>query len=385
MDFSALIEKIKYVSAIKGIIEVGSTIDDVIMRKMHTERVECLKDIREIYTKNRNIKYVSGKAYFSEYAHTFRPLSYSDLRPGQLDKNDTWDTQRDEYVTHFQIHNEFTPLPIQSFRSVGTTLGDYRFGFLYPQDFNGFIYPENSIPENAKPIPVIYESSFASCLGSNVDFTAEIIDLPDRSIAAFKNLQHIGMSLFSNVCAPYNLDRVNLCLKVNGKDTVINRDRPMVRQIKGSLYAEGHFEGIEGVKDLPFMLSNIIPGGEPQIFAYQQQGDNCYFTNTGKVRVSFREPNIISCYINSNLNSENDFAADIEEMRSFLEQVNQSLQIVVTYINPKARPQFYLDFLFDYSRQFLYQQAGVLASQKLANNLCDPVLYCTRDWLREKR
>jgi len=404
-----LLEEIKLFFTLFKLIGTIGAIDKWIKRRDNTFELREVENVCTEFFSNRIPlgAYVTGQAFFSEFAHTFIPPCYSTYRPGAASSTINHSRfiapNKIEYNANLMISPTIFPLPVQSLPRVSTGNGNYKIGFLYPKEFSGFIYPVDpeknkkvvaesegialSIPRNAKPIPVIYEERFSSCLGSIVDFEAQVTEIPSEFISPlFNGLGIYAEDIFANAYKPLNPHRVTLCLKVTGEHTEIKSNNKIIIPIKGALFVETHLEGFASNPMLEQILDSAIPELNPGITstAYTGYEENKYYITQGAVRVTFRKPNILNYYIETELNNTQKFINDVDVLRRYIRNADKNIQKSFQ-AEGQRRYKMKLDFLFDYQRASIFDSRGILESSEADNVIkSNPDFQAVKNWLRGK-
>lgn len=145
LSMKELITQIQLLLTFFTLIERTSKIDNWLTRKTNTYELGDISSISNEYF-SRTLPlgaYVSGQAFFSEFAHTFIPACYSPQRPGAAaEKINSFRSVKNkiEFNASIDLKPTIFPLPLQSLPSVLAPSGNYKIGFLYPESFLGFIY-----------------------------------------------------------------------------------------------------------------------------------------------------------------------------------------------------------------------------------------------------
>lgn len=342
---------------------------------------------------------VNLEGTFSEYSHTYHPITYMPTIQVSTDS---------EHVKMFTYKASskfglFQP-PVETMPEIQFDGRNYRLGFIYPNDFEGFRYnslfksyeeavkenlPYINIPDSAKPVPIIYRGDKTYSSGDKFIIKAKVIELPYEQINILaKHLDGFPGIAFSKVFDFLSTNKKSLCLLVDNETTTLKKkDIYSVESFPATFFIEGHLEQKNGDLDLTDVLYNAIPNYiEPpivnngkKIYGINYKGfiDHSSLFTTGDVRIIFRKPFFIGFYIEIDLANSNNYKSCLEELKKTVRKFDQNVQY-----NTNRKAFFHVDFISDKKLINYLGLPRVLTGTQTLNLINQqPELAETREWL----
>lgn len=242
-----------------------------------------------------------------------------------------------------------------------------------------------SIPVFAKSIPIVYEERFSDCLGGIVKFKAQVMEIPgDLASSLFLGLGIYAEEVFEYAYKPLMSKQTTLCLKVTGDNTEIKKHNKISIPIKGALFAQTHLEEFDTSPELEKILDSAIPERNRGITGVTYTGyeENKYYVTQGNVRTTFRKPNVLNYYIETDLNNPHRFGSDINILRQYVRRADRNIQEAF-HSEGKKRYKSKLDFLFDYQRAPMFDSRGILESKEVSTIMqTNPHFAIVKSWLQ---
>ncbi|WBX81278.1 hypothetical protein PD280_06030 [Virgibacillus salarius] len=300
-----------------------------------------------------------------DYAHLYKPKSYINSINDNNPDQDIPLKIESEGKTVLNMAWKPFQMPISRIPSVHTEDGLLSLSFLYPLDFESFIYdgfngftanrldePTFKIPDNAKPIPILLKKEDSVKFQfENVEITGRVVPLPDQLIEKLIGNKFSSMT-FSEIVNPLNTRMPSLCLSLNTNKGQIKKIKSgnRLNQCKASIFIESHIEGMASEKlisKIPDLSSKAFTGNKGQFSTYYNdftdqlptifQLDSTPETN---VNIIGKFPNILGFYIEGNiLNLEEDYLKFTQQFNRFTNNLHDMV------------PSFsiHIDFMHDFS------------------------------------
>lgn len=377
----------------RGFYKEGRNISEI-YQKLTTVSVESRKELLEgVLSSKLDYKdHIKIQGKLIDYAHLYKPKSYINSLDQEGDLSEKSEMEKGRELVLSWSWKPFQ-LPISKVPSVSTESGEMSLSFLYPAEFESFIYPgvngfiggplsepSFDVPLSAKPIPILLAKEDAvKYQFQNVEVTGRIVPLPDNLVRKFIDNPFSSMT-FSDIVNPLNTKVPSLCLNLNtnkGNIKKVNNGN-VLQDCKASIFMETHIEG--NVNDtmlskIPDIASKSLLGKADRYSLAKDQGDKeatiFQLSTQDNIKVIGKFPNILGFYFEGNLiNLEDDY-------KNFAKVFNQFTTNMEDRV-PALR--MHVDFMHDYNLKS-YLNSPILNSksgQALNNNLQE-----TAQWLKK--
>jgi len=326
---------------------------------------------------------VNVPVIFSEYSHTYRPMTYMPTIAGQSSAS----AQRlGTYIKGtLSTKIEMFHPPVEIIPEVSVDGRTYRLGFLYPLDFNGFNYepafgsveeaveqglPYFHVPESAKPVPLLYRRDASLISGNSYIIKARVAELPVVHWETIRgNLGNWSDIIYGRAFDLTSI-RKSLCLLIdeaptNAKD-LFGHD---LSCLPVHLFVEGHFEGLHKDEAKLFeTICNCIPNipsdGINRVpihhFNYKGYEDFRSCVTTGNVRIVLRKPSVVGFYTMADIASSDNYRSTVTELKDVIRRLDRNMQNATAY-----KVKYHVDFVSDRRLIDLLGLIRVLTSQDL--------------------
>lgn len=346
--------------------------------------------------------------YLSKYAHMVLPASFIDS---------VYDTRRAQKLKERRPNDTLlgvwkaAQIPISSLRPLSTKEGVLSCAFLYSKYFTGFLYnqpvdpedklrgvrvsnppnyaPRVRIPEYSRPIPVIfYDNKYSSLLDHYVEIEARVQPIPkefmpDLHIIYNTHFDRGMLSLFFDLSSD-NL--ISYCLSLCDPDTGVKQRYKKTLTNRLVLYAEGHVQADTVDDNLVTVIHESIPLHKAPALHFsvgEEQGNvhPVMFVPDDELFAFYKPPLSVGFYVQTS--DQFPFALQHKRLSEHYTLFKTNIEEHFKSLDQNSRPQFKLDFLYDFSRAWDFDSAGVLDS-KVAYDVIkgDQSLQDTRNWLR---
>lgn len=367
-------------------------------------------DINEIFDEvekgNINIgDTINVSGYLLKYGQCFKPYTHVNMLFEEAKSGQEGYTLKNGklFKTGSVIASTriFQP-PIQSipaFEGVGCA-------FLYDERFRTFEHQQNPleserkekpiiINQYSKPIIILYnKETQEKFINKKVDIKGKVISLDSEMIKSLNGIfDNTIREICSNFFRPYNENINFICISTIGNEVREVDNLTELEGLKAPLFVEAQLEDLN-VENKDFFVRKLIPDLASKKInvpydVFRVDGDFAIpYLTVGKVQVLFREPDIIGFYTLTELYNEKEFQERLANFENYinnfsLEYGNRSKKEI------GEKKNMYLNFLFDYKKQYLFDKRGVLNS-KTAKELydLDENYRYIQDWLKndtEKR
>ena len=388
----------------KSLYGLGRSIVPKVRNRIVTPyRVQKLSD--DVFSSN--IKFgstVTVKGKLTRYAPTNRPLSYSEIIPSQA--HETVSGVKLDPVSK-RLHEERTmkarfksfQFPVQTLPSIEGESGRFCIAWLYPTEFEGFLLDKKKgrdggseadsqgcgleINSTHRPIPVLVHQNDLENIGESLVTLTGVVSLLSEDMVDLFAYRACEFRLdFYSGFLRFQSNSLGFCIDCRSKfdSDFINDGR--LSSLPGSLYVEGHFQGV--VDDRYFTeFKDSIPKGFPLSFRYTSiPGKSFYFSEDEYVSVVGADPSIFGFYVEADLADAHDMHIKVGRLRNFYSSFRKKASGLIRKkysIDTKFKP----DFVFDYKRQSYFHPEGVLSSLEVDEVLeKNRELTETVDWLR---
>ncbi|MDA2309940.1 hypothetical protein [Bacillus cereus group sp. MYBK35-2] len=385
-------EGLKLYRDAKFLYQEGKTLKEV-YQKMTVTPVEDRKQISESLKSNK-LQYndfVKTEGILIDYTHLYRPITYINALAYQPKPSPLYPNQIPllEYEP-FQL--PISKIPYYSL-SDNEEIG---LAFLYPVTFSSFIYPAEgglffststthgeriidpnfSIPEYAKPIPVILSrNDLVNNRFKRVELTGQI------SVISEKLQNHLLANSFSTMVFSEIINPLgpSFCLDITKNKSQIkpmNHAREHLRSCTSSIYFECHIEGRENCPELSLevIIRECFPSNQHSGTS-SRIGDIHQMVSSSSIRFVAREPNFLGFYRVCDLAQPAYFEAQFKELRKTVFEFEKNLQKLDKGLT------LHIDFMFDYA--FKNSLKTDLLNGEVINNIQnDESLKQTISWLK---
>jgi hypothetical protein len=393
-----------YKTAIKEGANIIKTIKNLLPVKQ--------RDIYEIFRDVKNGKIainetVETYGLLLEYGQIFQPYTHIKSMFGQCKKGDNEKQlyKDGKIITQASMTVKSTTfqLPVQKIPSYD----NMGCAFLYDNMFKGFIHERSKengsfiIDDNAKPIMVLYDTQkYKKNINKDVIVKAKVIELPNELISQINgNFDDDIRNICSNFIDPYSDNTNFICLAVIDDNTSIKSalESEIINTLEVPLYVECELENYNllcgnNKNTMTNLLSEIVPN-------LPQRVDACFpinimnvannvgnaFISTGDIYTVFREPNIIGFYTTTTPFNNEIYSKTLMEYSEIVTNFSVDYKNL-TKKHFKKKENMCLNFLFDFSKQGIFDSRGVLYSKSANDSVRDdePKKYI-QEWLKNDR
>lgn len=342
-------------------------------------------DIEEIYTNvkdgNLNIgDVIETNGILLEYAQIFSPYTHVSTMFGKCEKVGEKEITKNgkSYIEGKMklVTSAFQP-PVQKIPSYD----DLGYAFLYDSRFRGFEHvfdSENNITVNeySKPILVIYDrNKYNKQLNKEALIRGRIIELPLSYVSNLGVQDETIREICGNFIDLYNENKNFICLSIIDGETSVKyaSDVDFLPEISVPLYIECELEKFSSLYNgdnskASDFISNIIPFLPQKIDSHfpakvitTPKNIGTPFVSTEDIFTVFREPNVLGFYTTAKVFQLDEYK---EKLKIYSNTVNN---FAIDYKNFSrknfgVKDKLCLNFLFDYSKQFLFDSRGALYS-----------------------
>ncbi|MDA2382118.1 hypothetical protein PDN41_09980 [Bacillus cereus] len=385
-------EGIKLYRDAKFLYQEGKTLKEV-YQKMTVTPVESRLEISQALKdgKLQFNDFVKTEGILIDYTHLYKPITYINAL--------AYEKKRPSMQSQLIFSCDYEPfqLPISKIPYYSITKSDtVGLAFLYPTTFSSFVYPAErgirvstsqvegertidpnfSIPEYAKPIPVIVDrNELVNNRFKRVEITGQISVISD---ALQNNLlsNNFSTMVFSEIINPL---APSFCLDITKNKSQIKRvkhAREYLRTCNSSIYFECHIEGRENCPELP--LEQIVM----QCFPKSQHNGGMAGTGEfhqiiphSKIRFVAREPNFLGFYRVCDLAQPSYFESQFKELRKTVFEFEKNLQKLDKGLS------LHIDFMFDYAYKNTLK-TDLLDGEVIQNIQSNESLKETISWLK---
>ena len=342
-------------------------------------------DIEEIYTNvkdgNLNIgDVIETNGILLEYAQIFSPYTHVSTMFGKCEKVGEKEITKNgkSYIEGKMklVTSAFQP-PVQKIPSYD----DLGYAFLYDSRFRGFEHvfdSENNITVNeySKPILVIYDrNKYNKQLNKEALIRGRIIELPLSYVSNLGVQDETIREICGNFIDLYNENKNFICLSIIDGETSVKyaSDVDFLPEISVPLYIECELEKFSSLYNgdnskasdfisdiIPFLPQRIDPHFPAKVIT-TPKNIGTPFVSTEDIFTVFREPNVLGFYTTAKVFQLDEYK---EKLKIYSNTVNN---FAIDYKNFSrknfgVKDKLCLNFLFDYSKQFLFDSRGALYS-----------------------
>lgn len=346
--------------------------------------------------------------YMMEYSQLYKPYSHVNGRFKEfVREEDTMKFENGKLVHQQSGRYTFDVVqpPIQKIPQAN----GIAVAFLYDTRFEGYKHEQNQDKETnrkepliinnySKPIMLLYDPlKSQKCLNKEVEIVARVVKMPESLSAQISSIFDENIKqICSNYIDVYSNNFDFICLSTLEDETQIkcfSKDKKIIDLVT-PLYLEcempsvAHLSGQKQVNDflipiLPNLPKEKNTNNSFMVSAFNTAGDvGVGYASTNNISIVFREPNIIGFYTTTKLFNAEIYENDLESFSTFVSN------FTIDYRNRtqkvfSVKESLELNFIYDYSKQKLFNKNGVLnsntASQVIRNQNISSHL---SDWLR---
>lgn len=408
----------EYTKAFNNICEIFRYFKRLIENSIHkhkpghrTIKLNLTTDIKEAISSG-DLVYgdkIKIEGYLSKYAHIVLPASFM---------NSVYDSRRAQKIQEKRPSGillgvwKAAQIPISSLQPLSTEEGKLFCAFLYSKHFGGFLYnqpvdpkdtlrgfqmsvppkhtPRVKIPEYSRPIPVVfYEDQYSSLLDHYVELEARVQPVPKEFMPDLHTIYgtHFDKDFLSLFLDLSTERLINYSLSVCDPDTEIKQQGKQSLANRLVLYVEGHVEVNRFDKNLINVIRESVPLQVAPALTVVRGGmeqetiERVMFVPDDELFAFYKPPFAIGFYAQTS--DKFPFYVQHKRLTKHYNLFKESLNERCKALESSLQPTFKLDFLYDFSRAWDFDSAGVLDS-KIAYEILkgDPSLQNIKNWLR---
>lgn len=348
--------------------------------------------------------------YMMEYSQLYKPYTHVNGRLKEFDNRESKMSfengklvRRESGVFTYDLIQP----PIQKI----PRLDGVGVAFLYDTRFKGYNHEQNKDQETAskepliidkysRPIMLLYDPSESQkCLNKEVEVVASVIKMPEVLSAQISSVFDENIKqICSNYINVYSNNFDFICLSTLEEGTKIRSfiEDKKITDLDTPLYLECempsivNMSGQNEVNDFLFPILPNLPKEKNQnnpfmISSFNNVGDDgVAYTSTNNITVVFREPNIIGFYSTTKLFNPEIYEYDLRYFSTFVNNFSIDYRNRVKKVF-SVKEQLELNFIYDYSKQRLFNKNGVLNSNTANNVFSHSVPNSISKWLRNTK
>ena len=346
---------------------------------------------------------ISLTGLFIKYGQVFKPYTYTSLM--FYDAVSTGGRMFVDKNAQITLRDRSFQPPIQAI----PPYNDIGCAFLYDQRFTTFIskknHDENTFPDKdkpliidpySKPMLVLYDiKNHSKFINREVDLRGKLIQIPKEIIY---NLTGIYDNTISEICSnfyrPFREDTNFICISLLGEESKIRDIGSLgLENLCAPLFVETQLEGIETINAneranfiahlLPNILPKVAPGFNISSISLKEFDAVSYITS-GNINIIYKEPSIIGFYSEVLLFNEDEYRQNIIDYSTYIRNFAIDFNKAMKVIHGVKSASMKLNFLYDYQKQSIFDDRGVLYSVD-ANMLSkqDELMRYVQEWLKK--